>query len=111
MRCRICSIGVSPAATIAPGWSSRSAAKQRQSVVGRHARNVVDGGGVLVAATEGAWSHTIAPSLIAANANLSRVYRIDAIILDPLLSRLDAGIDGRPRHRHGARWNRLPMPM
>ena len=79
--------------------------------------------GVLVCATEDSWAHTIVPRLMAADADLSRVYRIDVVapdgaelaltlpkdtaglnavvrqtdaallIFDPLLSRLDARID------------------
>jgi hypothetical protein len=78
---------------------------------------------VLVAATEDSWSHTIVPRLMAAKADLARVYRIDVlapdgtelaltlpldttglagvareteaglIVFDPLLSRIDAKID------------------
>ena len=78
---------------------------------------------VLVAATEDSWSHTIVPRLMAAEADLARVYRIDVlapdgtelaltlpkdtiglarvaretdaslIVFDPLLARLDARID------------------
>jgi hypothetical protein len=78
---------------------------------------------VIIAATEDSWEHTIVPRLIAADADLNRVYRVDvatpdstqiplslprdlpalerealdiqaaAIGLDPLLSRLDSKID------------------
>jgi hypothetical protein len=78
---------------------------------------------VLVCATEDSWEHTIVPRLIAAGADLSRVYRVDVrvddtvpgslslpldiprlrqavrdhdaavILLDPLMSRLDAALD------------------
>lgn len=78
---------------------------------------------IIVAASEDSWEHTIVPRLIAADADLDRVYRVDvatpdslqiplslprdlaalereardiraaAIVLDPLLSRLDAKID------------------
>lgn len=78
---------------------------------------------VIVAATEDSWEHTIVPRLMAAGADLSRVYRVDAVtsdlvdtavslprdlvaleqaiqnvgaaavVLDPLLSRLDSGLD------------------
>lgn len=78
---------------------------------------------VIVAATEDSWAHTICPRLMAAGADLSRVFRVDVItaeggegtlslprdlaeleqaigqidaamlVLDPLLSRLDAGLD------------------
>ena len=78
---------------------------------------------VIVAATEDSWAHTIVPRLMAAGADLDRVYRVDvttaegvgttlslprdlaalervtndveaaAIILDPLLSRLDSTLD------------------
>jgi hypothetical protein len=78
---------------------------------------------VLVAATEDSWSHTIVPRLMAAEADLARVYRIDVlapdgselmltlptdttglarvvretdaslIVFDPLLSRIDSKID------------------
>ena len=78
---------------------------------------------VIVAATEDSWSHTIVPRLMAAGADLDRVFRVDvttgdgvdttlslprdlnalervtsdvgaaAIILDPLLSRLDSTLD------------------
>lgn len=78
---------------------------------------------VLVAATEDSWSHTIIPRLMAAGADMDRVYRIDVetaegfegtltlpsdtsslgeiidahdigyILLDPLMSRLDGGLD------------------
>jgi hypothetical protein len=79
--------------------------------------------GVVVAATEDSWSHTIVPRLMAAGADLNRVFRVDVttsdgtetelslprdlielerviaganvalVILDPLLSRLDAALD------------------
>jgi hypothetical protein len=79
--------------------------------------------GVIVAATEDSWEHTIVPRLMAADADLTRVYRVDVttiegtegslslpsdlpeverlarevdavlILLDPLLSRLDAALD------------------
>lgn len=79
--------------------------------------------GVIVAATEDSWEHTIGPRLIAAGADLDRVYRVDVVtsdgvgaalslptdlpalqheitrsdivlvILDPLLSRLDSKLD------------------
>jgi hypothetical protein len=78
---------------------------------------------VVIAATEDSWEHTIVPRLMAADADLDRVYRVDVvtsegvgtaislprdlaalerlireyavgqIILDPLLSRLDTAID------------------
>jgi len=78
---------------------------------------------VIVAATEDSWSHTIVPRLMAAGADLDRVYRADVttsegvdtglvlprdltaletevtasgaamMLLDPLMSRLDAGLD------------------
>jgi len=78
---------------------------------------------VIVAATEDSWEHTIVPRLMAAGADLHRVYRVDVttadlletalslprdlpgleravaevdaalIILDPLLSRLDSALD------------------
>ena len=78
---------------------------------------------VLVAVTEDSWEHTIVPRLMAAGANLDRVFRVDVvtgegvetalslprdlkqleaqileadaglIVLDPLLSRLDAALD------------------
>lgn len=78
---------------------------------------------VIVAATEDSWEHTIAPRLMAAGADLSKVYRADVIdpdgfdvplslpkdttalaqaiadvdaalvVLDPLLSRLDSRLD------------------
>ena len=78
---------------------------------------------VLISATEDSWEHTIAPRLLAANADLSRVYRADVVdpegfelplsmpkdtagllqaiaevdaalvIFDPLLSRLDSRLD------------------
>ena len=78
---------------------------------------------VIVAATEDSWEHTIVPRLIAAAADLERVYRIDVttgagytgsltlpadlgalrhqiaevdaamLLLDPLMSRLDAKLD------------------
>lgn len=78
---------------------------------------------VIVGATEDSWAHTIVPRLMAADADLDRVFRVDvatpdslqiplslprdlpqleqqardvraaAIILDPLLSRLDSKID------------------
>jgi hypothetical protein len=79
--------------------------------------------GVIVAATEDAWEYTIVPRLMANNADLTRVYRVEVttadgtegslslprdladverlarthdatlILLDPLLSRLDAELD------------------
>jgi hypothetical protein len=78
---------------------------------------------ILVAATEDSWSHTIVPRLMAAGADLDLVFRVDVttsnsvetelslprdlaeveqvirnvkaalLILDPLLSRLDAKLD------------------
>ena len=78
---------------------------------------------VIVAATEDSWEHTIVPRLMAADADLARVYRADVstaegvdtglslprdldalgrtitevdaalVLLDPLLSRLDAALD------------------
>jgi len=78
---------------------------------------------VIVAATEDSWEHTIVPRLMAAGADLARVYRADVstaegvdtglslprdldalgrtitevdaalVLLDPLLSRLDAALD------------------
>jgi hypothetical protein len=78
---------------------------------------------VIVAATEDSWAHTIVPRLMAAGANLDMVYRVDVItsegvttglsmprdlhalenlisevdavliLLDPLVSRLDAKLD------------------
>ncbi len=78
---------------------------------------------VIVAATEDSWSHTIVPRLMAAGADLDLVYRADVttsegvdtglvlprdltalenevaassaamVLLDPLMSRLDAGLD------------------
>lgn len=77
---------------------------------------------VLIAATEDSWEHTIVPRLMAAKANLNIVYRVDVdfdgapgvltlpsdlirlaqavtdsgaalILLDPLMSRLDARLD------------------
>lgn len=79
--------------------------------------------GVLVAATEDSWEHTIVPRLMAAGADLDKVYRVDVttsdgvsgslslprdlgavedavrqvdaalILLDPLMSRLDGKLD------------------
>jgi len=79
--------------------------------------------GVIVAATEDSWEHTIVPRLIAAGADLDRVHRVDVatsegvdtglslprdlraleeaalsvdcalILLDPLMSRLDGKLD------------------
>lgn len=77
---------------------------------------------VLVCATEDSWAHTIVPRLIAAEANLERVYRVEVVtdlggaelslpvdipavadasaevgavllLLDPLMSRLSASLD------------------
>ncbi|MCU1614804.1 MAG: hypothetical protein JWO98_2344 [Frankiales bacterium] len=78
---------------------------------------------VVVCATEDSWGHTIAPRLLAAGADLDRVYRVDVttsegidgglslpadiaglehqmrdvdavlLLLDPLMSRLDAALD------------------
>lgn len=78
---------------------------------------------VIVAATEDSWAHTIVPRLMATGADLDRVYRVDVttstgaetelslprdllhlgqvitqvdavlLVLDPLLSRLDAALD------------------
>lgn len=78
---------------------------------------------VIVAATEDSWEHTIIPRLMAAGADLTKVFRVDvatseavdtalslprdlpglersvtevdaaAILLDPLMSRLDSGLD------------------
>lgn len=79
--------------------------------------------GVIVAATEDSWEHTIGPRLVAAGADLERVYRVDVrtaggytgslslprdiegmrkrilevdaamVLLDPLMSRLDASLN------------------
>jgi hypothetical protein len=79
--------------------------------------------GVIIAATEDSWEHTIVPRLMAADADLDRVFRVDVttvagvhtslslprdlpamkravdeadaamILLDPLMSRLDAKLD------------------
>lgn len=84
--------------------------------------------GVLVCATEDSWEHTIVPRLMAHDADLTRVYRVEVVvaesihvgltlpadlldveraarqvdaallILDPLMSRLDAGLDS---HKDG----------
>jgi hypothetical protein len=78
---------------------------------------------VIIAATEDSWAHTIVPRLMAAGADLDRIYRVDVtvthgfdsalmlpsdlsalersvaevdaalILLDPLLSRLDSSLD------------------
>jgi len=78
---------------------------------------------IIVAATEDSWAHTIVPRLMAADADLDRVYRVDvttsegidstlvlprdlnrlhqliaevdaaAVILDPLMSRVDSTLD------------------
>ena len=78
---------------------------------------------VIVAATEDSWSHTIVPRLMAAAADLGRIFRVDVtkddgdpgalvlpadvavvetaigdheaalLLLDPLISRLAAGLD------------------
>ena len=77
---------------------------------------------MIIAATEDSWAHTIVPRLMAAGADLDRVFRIDVVedgaetglslprdvaqlteviseadaslvILDPLLSRLDSALD------------------
>lgn len=78
---------------------------------------------VIVAATEDSWGHTIAPRLMAADADLELIYRVEVttaedapgglslpndlpaveqainetgstlVLLDPLMSRLDAGLD------------------
>lgn len=83
---------------------------------------------VIVAATEDSWAHTIVPRLMAANADLELVYRVDVVssdglegllslprdlvaledlirendvallLLDPLMSRLDASLDS---HKDG----------
>lgn len=79
--------------------------------------------GVIIAATEDSWEHTIVPRLMAAGADLDRVFRVDVttvagvhtelslprdlsamadamvqvdagmLLLDPLMSRLDADLD------------------
>ena len=78
---------------------------------------------VIVAATEDSWEHTIVPRLMAAGADLDRIFRVDVtvsdgfdsalvlpadlnqleknvievgaalVLLDPLVSRLSAGLD------------------
>lgn len=82
---------------------------------------------VLVCATEDSWAHTIVPRLIAADADLARVYRVEVmadavhvglslprdleeveraaervqaglLLLDPLMSRLDASLDSHRDH-------------
>lgn len=90
--------------------------------------NLGDPRGVLVCATEDSWAHTIVPRLMAAGADLDRVYRVEVLtadavhadlslprdledtaraaretraallLLDPLMSRLDASLDA---HRDG----------
>ena len=82
---------------------------------------------VLVCATEDSWAHTIVPRLMAASADLSRVFRVEVVadavhvglslprdlgeveraaaevgagllLLDPLMSRLAAGLDSHRDH-------------
>ena len=78
---------------------------------------------VIIAATEDSWSHTIVPRLLAADADLDRIFRVEVqtadliettlslpqdldelerviaeqdvalLVLDPLMSRLDSGLD------------------
>ena len=92
---------------------------------------------VIVAATEDSWGHTIVPRLMAAGADLDRVFRVDVndadgeyttlslprdldalsdttraagaalIILDPLLSRLDSGLDSQKTQRCDGHSNHL----
>lgn len=97
-----------------------AASVTRGELEGRYSGNPKS---VLVAATEDSWAHTIVPRLMAAGADLDRVFRIDVlaprrdvpglslprdltaleahvreqdvalILLDPLMSRLDGGLD------------------
>ncbi len=98
-----------------------AAAVTRGTLAGRYSQAPK---AVLVAATEDSWAHTIVPRLMAARADLHRIFRIDVtngredavpalslprdlpalerhiheqdvalILLDPLMSRLDGGLD------------------
>jgi hypothetical protein len=92
---------------------------------------------VIVAATEDSWAHTIVPRLMAAGADLDRIYRVDVtvtdgfdsalmlpsdlsalersvaevdaalILLDPLLSRLDCSLDS---HKDAGNYSGLVAP-
>jgi energy-coupling factor transporter ATP-binding protein EcfA2 len=106
-------LGKSTIAYTLAGWLSRGSMKGRFYGKPRS---------VFVAATEDSWEHTIGPRLIAAGADLSRIFRIDVqtgdaqgsldlpvdidslklavkesepamILLDPLLSRLSSNLD------------------
>ena len=48
---------------------------------------------VLVAATEDSWEHTIAPRLMAAGADLDRVFRVDIKTADGFADQLDLPVD------------------
>lgn len=50
---------------------------------------------VLVCATEDSWEHTIVPRLIAADADLNRVYRVEVVTEDGLLAPLSLPRDNR----------------
>ena len=130
-RCAGCGKAASPSAPSASSPDGRaSASRWPPSTVGA---NVTRGRlpgvhygsprSVLVCATEDSWEHTIVPRLMAAGADLDRVYRIDVttsegvagtlrlphrqwrrrgrgretgaaiLILDPLMSRLDSNLD------------------
>lgn len=96
----------------------------RGELPGEHAGQVRS---VLVCATEDSWAHTIVPRLIAADADLTRIYRVEVVadtvhvglslprdiaeveraagevnagllLLDPLMSRLDASLDSHRDH-------------
>ena len=92
---------------------------------------------VIIAATEDSWAHTIVPRLMAAGADLDRIYRVDVtvtdgfdsalmlpsdlsalersvaevdaalILLDPLLSRLDCSLDS---HKDAGNYSGLVAP-
>ena len=48
---------------------------------------------VLVAATEDSWEHTIVPRLMAAGADLTRVYRVDVVAPDGVPLTLSLPVD------------------
>lgn len=55
---------------------------------------------VLVCATEDSWEHTIVPRLIAANADLAKVYRVDVLVADVIHDSLTLPRDLVAMERH-----------
>ncbi len=56
--------------------------------------------GVIVAATEDSWAHTIVPRLMAADADLTRIYRVDVTSSDDVATELSLPRDVTALGRH-----------